>query len=185
MQRADLTTRAVAGFVDLLIIIGLARLPDVLGFLFATGYILIRDGLFDRQKHREKADRTPRNGVGRQRDRQVTYRESIIRNVPFAVAYLLFLIPYAGWVLGPAGRGLECLTAIGDERGMRIGDLLARTIVIPDAPAPCGASGRPGRRTGAAARSPDSRRSRTTQDRRRAACLEVRALFAAFTHFRG
>ncbi len=46
MQKADLTTRAVAGFVDLLIVIGLARLPDVLGFLSASGYILIRDGLF-------------------------------------------------------------------------------------------------------------------------------------------
>ena len=46
MQKADLTTRAIAGFVDLLIMIGLSRLPDVLGFLSASGYILIRDGLF-------------------------------------------------------------------------------------------------------------------------------------------
>ena len=49
MQKADRTTRAVAGFVDLLLIIGLARLPDVLGFLSAAGYILIRDGLFQGQ----------------------------------------------------------------------------------------------------------------------------------------
>ena len=45
MQKADLTSRAVAGFVDLLLIIGLARLPDVLGFLSALSYILARDGL--------------------------------------------------------------------------------------------------------------------------------------------
>ncbi len=134
LPRADLTTRAVAGFVDLLIIIGLARLPDVLGFLFASGYILIRDGLFDRRSIGKKLiglrviaadDAAP----------EATYRESIIRNTPFAVAYLLFLIPYAGWALCAVAVGLECLAALGDERGMRIGDLLARTVVIPAVPA--------------------------------------------------
>ena len=132
MQRADRTTRAVAGFVDLLLVIGLARLPDVVGFLSAAGYILIRDGLFDRQSIGKKL-------IGLQvassedTESPVTYRESIIRNVPLAAAYFLFLIPYAGWVLGPLALGVECLVAIGDERGMRIGDILARTIVIQDA----------------------------------------------------
>lgn len=132
MLRADRTTRAVAGFVDLLLIIGLARLPDVIGFLSATGYILVRDGLFDRRSIGKKL-------VGLQvassedTGPPVTYRESIIRNVPLAAAYVLFLIPYAGWVLGPLMLCMECLVAIGDERGMRIGDLLARTIVIQEA----------------------------------------------------
>ncbi len=132
MLRADRITRAVAGFVDILLIIGLARLPDVLGFLSATGYILIRDGLFDRRSIGKKL-------IGLQvassedTGSPVTYRESIIRNVPFAAAYILFLIPYAGWVLGSLMVGMECLVAIGDERGMRIGDLLARTIVVQDA----------------------------------------------------
>jgi uncharacterized RDD family membrane protein YckC len=134
LQRADLTTRAVAGFVDLLIVIGLARLPDILGFLFASGYILIRDGLFD---HRSIGKKLIGLRVTASDDAapEVTYRESIIRNAPFAVAYLLFLIPFAGWVLGPATVGLECLAALGDERGMRVGDLLARTMVILDVPA--------------------------------------------------
>ncbi len=63
-----------------------------------------------------------------------TYRESIIRNVPLVLAYFLFLIPYAGWILGPLALGVECLTAIGDKAGMRIGDMLARTQVVPEAP---------------------------------------------------
>ncbi|MGE5172778.1 MAG: RDD family protein [Betaproteobacteria bacterium] len=132
MQRADLTTRAVAGFVDFLLIVGLVRLPDILGFLAAAGYILIRDGLFDRRSIGKKLIGlrvAASEGSG-----TVTYRESIIRNVTFAAAYLLFLIPYAGWVLGPIAVGVECLAAIGDERGMRIGDLLARTVIIQDAP---------------------------------------------------
>lgn len=132
MLKADRITRAVAGFVDLLLIIGLARLPDVIGFLSAAGYILVRDGLFDRKSIGKKLIGL-RVASSEDTGSLVTYRESIIRNVPFAAAYVLFLIPYAGWVLGPLMLGMECLVAIGDERGMRIGDMLARTIVIQDA----------------------------------------------------
>ncbi len=132
MQKADRTTRAVAGFVDLLLIIGLARLPDVLGFLSALGYILVRDGLFQGQSVGKKLiglrviAEAPQAGAP-------VYRESIIRNVPFAAAYILFLIPYAGWVLGPLALGMECLVSLGDDQGMRMGDMLARTRVVqPD-----------------------------------------------------
>ena len=132
MQKADLTTRAVAGFVDLLLIIGLARLPDVLGVLSAVGYVLIRDGLFQGRSVGKKliglsvvTEGVPAGAPA--------YRESIIRNVPLAAAYLLFLIPYAGWVLGPLALGMEWLVALGDDQGMRIGDMLARTCVVhPD-----------------------------------------------------
>jgi uncharacterized RDD family membrane protein YckC len=133
LRKADLTSRTVAGFVDLLLIIGLARLPDLFGFFSVAGYILIRDGLFDRRSIGKKLiglrvvssdDRGP----------AATYRESIIRNVPLVAAYLFFLIPYAGWVLCPLVVGVECLTAIGDDRGMRIGDMLARTYVVVDVP---------------------------------------------------
>lgn len=130
MQRADLTTRAVAWFVDLLIVIGLARLPDVLGFLSASGYILIRDGLFEGRSIGKKLIgvlvRPEENGDAQH---AITYRESIIRNATFEVAYILFLIPYAGWVLGPAALVVEWLVALGDDHGMRTGDMLARTRV--------------------------------------------------------
>lgn len=138
MRKSDLITRAVAGFVDLLIIIGLARLPDVIGFLSATGYILIRDGLFDGRSAGKKLIHM-RTVFSEDPGRPATYRESIIRNIPFALAYALFLIPYAGWVLGPLAFGAECLTAIGDDQGMRIGDMLARTVVL-EAPLPVNAS---------------------------------------------
>jgi len=140
VQKADLTTRIVAGFIDLLIIIGLTRLPDVIGFLSASGYLLIRDGLFARQSIGKKLIGL-RVIASDDPEFVVTYRESIIRNVPLVMAYTLFLIPYAGWILGPAAFGIECLTALGDERGMRIGDMLARTNVIPTSPAAAAAPG--------------------------------------------
>lgn len=143
LQRADLTTRAVAGFVDFLVIVGLSRLPDVLGFLSATGYILIRDGLFKRQSIGKKLIGI-HIATSEPSGQSVTYRESIIRNVTFAAAYLLFLVPYAGWVLGPLAVVVECLAAIGDERGMRVGDLIARTVVVQDSTVATPTPGKPG-----------------------------------------
>jgi uncharacterized RDD family membrane protein YckC len=133
MRRVDLTTRAVAGLVDLLIIIGLARLPDVIGFLSAAGYILIRDGLFDRRSIGKKLIGLRVQSL-EDSGPALIYRDSIIRNVPFVLAYFLFLMPYAGWIFGPLAVGAEGLIAIGDKGGMRLGDMLARTQVVPEAP---------------------------------------------------
>jgi uncharacterized RDD family membrane protein YckC len=135
LKRADLITRAVAGLVDLLLVIGLARLPDVIGFLSAAGYILIRDGLFDRRSIGKKLMGLRVLSL-EESGSAATYRESIIRNVPIVLAYFLFLIPYAGWILCPLVLGTEGLTALGDRAGMRVGDLLARTQVVSEAPVP-------------------------------------------------
>lgn len=129
MQRADLTTRAIAGLVDFLLIIGLARLPDAFGFLSAAGYILLRDGLLDGRSIGKKLIGL-RVVLSEVPAHSASYRESIIRNVPFVIAFFLFLIPYAGWVLGPLALCIEFLTALGDSAGMRIGDMLARTFVV-------------------------------------------------------
>ncbi len=147
MRKADLTTRAVAGFIDLLLVIGMSRLPDVMGFLAVTGYLLVRDGLFAQQSVGKKVIGL-RVALIDDPGKTASFRESIIRNLPLAVAYLLFLVPYAGWILGPLALGVEALTAMGDERGMRIGDLLARTytvqaeaalpVPVPEASAPEG-----------------------------------------------
>jgi len=137
MQRADITTRAVAGFVDLLLVIGLTRLPDVIGVLSAAGYILIRDGLFDRRSIGKKLIGL-RVASLEDSGFKATYRESIMRNMPIVAGYFLFLIPYAGWILGLVVLGAEGLTAIGDRAGMRIGDLLARTQVVLDLPVRAG-----------------------------------------------
>ncbi len=134
MRNADLTTRAVAAFIDLLIVVGLTRLPDVIGVLSAAGYILVRDGLFARQSVGKKLVGlrvAASDGPGA----AVSYRETIIRNASLALVYVLFLVPYVGWLLGPLFLSVECLVALGDERGMRIGDLLAGTIIAQEAAA--------------------------------------------------
>ncbi len=133
MQRADLTTRVIAAFVDLLIVIGLARFPDVLGVLAASGYILVRDGLFGGGRSVGKKLVGLRVVSAEGAETAVSYRESVIRNAPLAAACILVLIPYVGWILTAVVAAAEGLTSLGDERGMRIGDMLARTMVVKDA----------------------------------------------------
>ncbi len=131
MQRADFASRSVAAFVDVLIVIALHRLPDIIGFLAAIGYILLRDGLFDGRSVGKKL--VGLRVAGEVRVPGVpAFRDSLIRNITFAAAYLAFQIPYAGWLLCPAAAGVELLAAAGDDRGMRIGDLLGRTMVVRD-----------------------------------------------------
>ena len=142
MRKADLTTRAVAGFVDSLLVIGLSRLPDVIGFLAASGYILMRDSLLGGRSLGKKAVGLRVSAIDGRGQAAIT-RDSIIRNIPLAMAYGLFMIPYAGWVLGPLALVVEWLTALGDEKGMRIGDLLAGTYVVLEAPVAAEAEPRP------------------------------------------
>ena len=134
MRKADLTTRAIAGFVDLLLVIGLSRLPDVIGFLAASGYILVRDSLLGGRSLGKKAIGLRVSAID-DRGQATSAKDSIIRNITFALAYGLFMVPYAGWVLGPIALAVEWLTAMGDEKGMRIGDLLAGTWVVLETPA--------------------------------------------------
>jgi uncharacterized RDD family membrane protein YckC len=125
-----------------LLVIGLSRLPDVIGFLAASGYILMRDGLFEGRSLGKKAVGLRVSAID-DRGQAASSKDSIIRNIPLAAAYGLFMIPYAGWVLGPLALAVEWLTAMGDDRGMRIGDLLAGTYVVLETPAAAEAEPRP------------------------------------------
>ena len=58
------------------------------------------------------------------------FKESIIRNLPLALAYLLFSIPYIGWLAALAILALESLLIIGNDQGLRLGDDFARTQVL-------------------------------------------------------
>jgi hypothetical protein len=58
------------------------------------------------------------------------FRESILRNLPLAVGYLLFPLPYVGWLLAVAITVFEALLIIGNEQGLRLGDEFAHTQVL-------------------------------------------------------
>ena len=127
--KAALLNRSIAKFVDLLIVAALAELPSMVGFYAGLTYLLIADGLSQGRSVGKRliglevvlpASATP-----------CTFRESILRNTPLAVATILYAkLPYLGWLLGLSVFVLEALLAIGNERGQRVGDELAGTQVI-------------------------------------------------------
>ncbi|UCD34597.1 MAG: hypothetical protein JSU90_09910 [Nitrospiraceae bacterium] len=138
---ADLLNRTIAKSIDFIIVIALYEIIPKAGYLAGLAYLLIADGLFEGRSagkrllglkvivSRSAGTRAP-CGI----------RDSIIRNAPFAVGYLLYgilgAIPLIGWLLSfivVAGIVLfESLVILGSEEGMRLGDDLAKTRVVQE-----------------------------------------------------
>lgn len=129
--KADVVHRFIAKFVDFLIVAALAKLIPPVGFFTGMAYLLIGDGFFEGQSVGKRLIglRTLR------RDRRggnpaIAFRESILRNVPCAMAYLCWIIPFIGWLLAFGVLAFEALLVIGNLQGLRLGDEIARTQVI-------------------------------------------------------
>jgi hypothetical protein len=126
--KANVLNRFIAKFIDLLIVAVLYELSPRVGFIAGVMYLLVADG-FSQGKSVGKWL------IGLQAflpDKQsaCTFRESIIRNFPLAVALFLFLIPYVGWILTGAIFVFEGLLMIGNGQGLRLGDEIADTQVL-------------------------------------------------------
>jgi uncharacterized RDD family membrane protein YckC len=114
--------------VDLIVVAAAGQVVPPVGWLAGLAYVLIGDGLTGGQSLGKRL-------IGLQtvipRSREVSgFRESIVRNLPLALAYLLFPIPYIGWALATAIVLLEALLIIGNEQGLRLGDEIAHTQVL-------------------------------------------------------
>ncbi|MEK6526891.1 MAG: RDD family protein [Nitrospirota bacterium] len=126
--KAHVLNRFIAKFVDLIIVAAAGRLVPPVGWLAGLAYVLIGDGFSGGQSLGKRL-------IGLQtvipRNREVSgFKESIIRNLPLAVAYLLFPIPYVGWALAIAITVFEGLLIIGNDQGLRLGDEIAHTQVL-------------------------------------------------------
>lgn len=126
--KARVLNRFIAKFVDLIVVAAAGQVVPPVGWLAGLAYVLIGDGLTGGQSLGKRL-------IGLQtvipRSREVSgFRESIIRNLPLALAYLLFPIPYIGWALATALVLLEALLIIGNEQGLRLGDEIAHTQVL-------------------------------------------------------
>lgn len=126
--KARVLHRFIAKFVDLILVAAAGRLVPPVGWLAGLAYVLVGDGLTGGQSLGKRL-------IGLQtvvpRNREVSgFRESIIRNLPLALAYLLYPIPYIGWALALAVVLVEALLIIGNEQGLRLGDELAHTQVL-------------------------------------------------------
>jgi hypothetical protein len=125
--KANVLNRFIAKFIDLLVVMALSQVLPPVGYLAALTYLLIKDGFSGGRSIGKRL--IGLHVIIRERSAPCTFRESVIRNFPLAVAFLLAFIPLAGKILLLAILGLEALLVIGNEQGFRIGDELARTRV--------------------------------------------------------
>ena len=126
--KAQGLTRGIAKLSDLLIVAAAGQIFVPVGFLGGLAYILIADGFAGGRSIGKRL-------IGLQtvlpdRREAVGFRESIIRNLPFAVAQLAFAIPYVGWLVAAAIIAFEAVLILGNEQGRRLGDEVAGTQVL-------------------------------------------------------
>ncbi|HEU4682920.1 MAG TPA: RDD family protein [Nitrospira sp.] len=126
--KAPVLNRFIAKLIDLFIAAAAAELIGSVGFLAGLAYILVGDGFANGQSIGKRL-------IGLQTILPDTresagFRESIIRNVPFAAAQVAYVVPYIGWLAAAAVVAFEAVLIIGNEQGRRLGDELAGTQVL-------------------------------------------------------
>ncbi len=126
--KAQVFNRFIAKFVDLLLVAAVSTLASPVGWVGGATYILICDGFSGGRSLGKRL-------IGLQtvipQTQEVSgFKESIIRNFPLGLAFLLYEVPYVGWAIGGAIVLFEGLLVIGNERGLRLGDDIAATQVL-------------------------------------------------------
>ena len=126
-HKATVLHRFIAKILDFLIVFGLGEIAPPYGFWAGLWYLLVADG-FSGQSIGKRL-------IGLQTwvsklHASAGFKDSIIRNMPLAVGYLAWQIPYLGWLGTAAVFSIEALLIIGNDRGLRIGDELAHTQVV-------------------------------------------------------
>jgi len=128
LKRAGLFIRAVAKILDLIIIAATAELVPKAGFFAGLAYLLIGDGFFDGRSIGKKLVGLKVVSAGTYTP--CTFRDSVLRNSTLGLGYLLSHILWFGWIFILLVFVLEFIVLLGSSNGMRIGDEIAKTLVI-------------------------------------------------------
>jgi uncharacterized RDD family membrane protein YckC len=129
--KADLILRSLARLADVAIAVALSRVPTEVGPLLAAFYLLVADGLMSGQSIGKKTFGIRTVVVPRRAP--AGYRESVLRNAPFALVAIFYAIPVLWPVLVLAGVPIvafETWMIWTDRLGIRIGDIFADTQVV-------------------------------------------------------
>jgi len=126
--KAHVLNRFIAKAIDGILIAAASQVIEPVGWIAGLAYALIADGFPGGQSVGKRLIGL-RTVVPRTKEFS-GFRESIVRNLPLAFAYLLFPIPYVGWLLAGAVVAFEALLLIGNEQGIRLGDEIAGTQVL-------------------------------------------------------
>lgn len=132
MTKATFLERASAKFIDMAFALILASLLSPIGPLTGLVYILIADGLMEGRSIGKLL--VGIKVLDQDTGKPCSIHKSVLRNIPFGFAVLMFIVPVIGLflfiILGLAAIGAETYFLYTDLNGMRIGDTLADTVVI-------------------------------------------------------
>ena len=126
--KAQVLNRGIAKLIDLFIVAAASQMIGPVGFLSGLAYILISDGFAGGRSIGKRLIGLQTVFPGRRE--AAGFRDSIIRNLPFAVAQLAFAIPYVGWLVSVVIIGFEAVLILGNEQGRRLGDEVAGTQIL-------------------------------------------------------
>ncbi|MBU6479932.1 MAG: RDD family protein [Nitrospirae bacterium] len=126
--KAQVLNRGIAKLIDLFIVAAAGQVIVPVGFLAGLAYILTADGFAGGRSIGKRV--IGLQTVLPERREAAGFRESIIRNLPFAVAQLAFAVPYVGWIVSVAIIAFEAVLILGNEQGRRLGDEVAGTQVL-------------------------------------------------------
>ncbi len=126
--KANILNRFIAKFLDLLIVSAIGQLPLKISFIAALSYILLSDGFAGGRSVGKQV--IGLQVVSSETGNGISFKESIIRNITPALAFMCTRIPYVGWLLGMSVLVFESLLLIGNPKGRRVGDELAKTQIL-------------------------------------------------------
>jgi len=122
--------RVLAKFIDLIVVYSIWKIFPESGLFLGILYILVSDGIFKGKSIGKFFLNLQVVKLGH--NTPANFRDSIIRNLLFAFALLLFKIPLIGWVAGIIIFIFEFIMIVGDSESKRLGDYLANTSVIEE-----------------------------------------------------
>jgi uncharacterized RDD family membrane protein YckC len=137
LTAASFFNRFIARTVDLIIVVALYEIIPSIGYFAGLIYLVIADGLFEGRSVGKKLIGLK---VVLENDSECGYKESIFRNSPFAVGFILCgifgAVPLIGWLISfviiVVILAFESLVIIGSDNGKRLGDEIANTQVVEE-----------------------------------------------------
>ena len=147
LVKAGILNRVIAKAIDFIIVWALwasLEIISTVGFFAGLAYLFIGDGLFAGRSIGKRL--IGLRVVLYESGGICSFRESVIRNFIFAAGYILFGIlwgiPFIGKIISIVILIVimlfESLVMLGNEKGMRFGDEIARTQVVEENPAIAG-----------------------------------------------
>ncbi len=127
-KRAGLLVRTVAKILDFILIAAAMEIVPKAGFFAGLAYLLIGDGLFDGRSLGKKL--IGLRVISAEIHKPCTFRDSILRNSTFGIGFIFYKMLWFGWIFIVIVSIFEFVIMLGSADRMRIGDEIAKTIVI-------------------------------------------------------